>query len=237
MNAKAAQLKNTLRGFSSVDQINGKIIQAQEQIAKLLAELAEAESGAAQLASLDDVINELMSADIFKFVLKDTDVLNELLQNPAVLESVMNDTSLVSDLYGVKLPQSIVDALEGTEDKLYFLHRNDPRTEAETVADIERYYANEHFAGYEIARNVEPEYFGAHPKCKPIQFLFRKDGKDVLAVAVLKYGSKRHIAVSSVKDACYDRGLPYLRFIVGYPNKEHYVVRRTLEELGEIPRV
>jgi hypothetical protein len=26
-----------------------------------------------------------------------------------------------------------------------------------------------------------------------------------------------------------------LYFIVGYPNKQHYVVRRVLEELGDIP--
>ena len=32
----------------------------------------------------------------------------------------MNDTTLVSKLYGVKLPQNIIDELEGTDDKLYF---------------------------------------------------------------------------------------------------------------------
>jgi hypothetical protein len=37
-----------------------------------------------------------------------------------------------------------------------------------------------------------------------------------------------------MKVACLKRGVPYVHFVVGYPNKEHYVIRRVLEELGEI---
>lgn len=234
LNSKAVQLKNALSGYSSVDGINSKINSIEGQIAKLQTELTEAEGNAAQLGSIDDVINELLSANIFKFVLKNLGILNELLKNSAVLKSVMNDTALASKLYGVKLPQNIIDELEGTDDKLYFVHKKDRRTEAQIVADFEKYYANAFFVNYEIARDVEPTYFGAHPKCKPIQFLFKKDGKDVLAVAVLKYSSLTHPAVKDVKEACKKHQIPYLQFIVGYPNKEHYVVRRTLEELGEI---
>ncbi len=234
LSSKAAQLKNALCGYSSIDGIHSKINSTEERIVKLQVELTEAEANATQLGSLDDVINELLSVAIFKFVLKNLSVLSELLKNSAVLKSVMNDTELVSKLYGVKLPQNIIDELEGTDDKLYFVHKKDRRTEAQIVADFEKYFANAFFADYEIARDVEPTYFGAHPKCKPMQFLFRKNGKDVLAVAVLKYSSLSHPAVKDVKSACKNRGIPYLQFIVGYPNKEHYVVRRTLEELGEI---
>lgn len=234
LNSKATQLKNALSGYSSVDGINSKINSIESQIAKLQTELTEVEANAAQLGSIDDVINGLLSANIFKFVLRNLSVLSELLKNSAVLKSVMNDTTLVSKLYGVKLPQNIIDELEGTDDKLYFVHKKDRRTETQIVSDFEKYYANAFFSDYEIARDVEPTYFGAHPKCKPIQFLFKKDGKDVLAVAVLKYSSLTHPAVKDVKEACKKHQIPYLQFIVGYPNKEHYVVRRTLEELGEI---
>ena len=236
LNLKASQLKNALCGYSSVDEINSKINSTDSQITKLQSELVEveAEANSTQLGSLDDVINELLSADIFKFVLRNSTVLSELLKNSAVLKSVMNDTSLVSKLYGVKLPQNIIDQLEGTDDKLYFVHKKDCRTEAQIVADFEKYFASAFFADYEIARDVDPTYFGAHPKCKPIQFLFKKNGKDVLAVAILKYSSLTHPAVKNVKESCKNRRIPYLQFIVGYPNKEHYVVRRALEELGEI---
>lgn len=234
LNLKATQLKNALCGYSSVDEINSKINSTDSQITELQSELVEVEANSTQLGSLDDVINELLSADIFKFVLRNSIVLSELLKNSAVLKLVMNDTSLVSKLYGVKLPQNIIDQLEGTDDKLYFVHKKDCRTEAQIVADFEKYFTSAFFADYEIARDVDPTYFGAHPKCKPIQFLFKKNGKDVLAVAVLKYSSLTHPAVKDVKEACKNRRIPYLQFIVGYPNKEHYVVRRTLEELGEI---
>ena len=234
LNSKAAQLKNALGGYSSIDGINSKINSIEERIVKLQAELSEVEANAAQLGSIADVIKELLSINIFKFVLKNPNVLSELLKNSTILKSVMNNTELVSKIYGVKLPQNIIDELEGTDDKLYFVHKKDCRTEAEIVADFEKYFANAFFADYEIARDVEPTYFGAHPKCKPIQFLFKKNGKDVLAVAVLKYSSLTHPAVKDVKSACENQGIPYLQFIVGYPNKEHYVVRRTLEELGEV---
>lgn len=237
LNLKATQLKNALCGYSSVDEINSKINSTDSQITKLQSELVEVEANSTQLGSLDDVINELLSADIFKFVLRNSTVLSELLKNSAVLKLVMNDTSLVSKLYGVKLPQNIIDQLEGTDDKLYFVHKKDCRTEAQIVADFEKYFTSAFFADYEIARDVDPTYFGAHPKCKPIQFLFKKNGKDVLAVAVVTYTSISHPAVRSVQEHCESRNIKYLRFIVGYPNKEHYVIRRVLEELGEIKKI
>ena len=67
--------------------------------------------------------------------------------------------------------------------------------------------------------------------------LFKKDGKDVLAVAVVTYTSISHPAVRSVQEYCESKNIKYLRFIVGYPNKEHYVIRRVLEELGEIKKI
>ncbi len=234
LNSKAAQLKNALYGYSSADVINSKITSIEGQTAKLYAKLTEVETNAAQFGSIDDVINELLSDNIFKFVLKNLSVLSESLKNSAALKSVMNNTARISKFYSFKLPQNIIDELEGTDDEFYYIHKNDRRTETQIVADLEKYYSDALFADYEIARNVEPTYFGAHPKCKPIQFLFKKDGKDVLAVTVCNYSSATHAAVTNVKEACKKHQIPYIRFIVGYPNKEHYVVRRTLEELGEI---
>ena len=150
LNLKATQLKNALCGYSSVDEINSKINSTDSQITKLQSELVEVEANSTQLGSLDDVINELLSADIFKFVLRNSTVLSELLKNSAVLKLVMNDTSLVSKLYGVKLPQNIIDQLEGTDHKLYFVHKKDCRTEAQIVADFEKYFASAFFADYEI---------------------------------------------------------------------------------------
>lgn len=237
INAKVSQLKGKLGGFTNVDAIDDEVRRLESEVKKAHVELAEVEANATRLGSLEDVINELLSANIFRFVLGNLNVLKELLKNPSILKSIMENESVASKLYGVELPKSIVDELEGTDDQLYFVHKKDRRSETQIVADFESYFANTLLSGYEIVRDVEPTYFGAHPKCKPIQFLFKKNGKDVLAVAVVTYTSISHPAVKSVKEKCDSRNVKYLRFIVGYPNKEHYVVRRVLEELGEISKI
>ena len=156
--------------------------------------------------------------------MKNPSILQELLKDSSVLDSVVNNPKYSSRLYGVALPKDVLNKLEGTGDEYYYLNRNDNRTEAQLMVVFEEYFSNPLFDEYEIVKNVDPTYVGAHPKCKPIQFLFKKDGKDVLAVAILKHSSTSHMAITDVKYSCYDKNIKYIRFIVGYPNKEHYVV-------------
>ena len=65
------------------------------------------EANATRLGSLEDVINELLSANIFRFVLGNLNVLKELLKNPSILKSIMENESVASKLYGVELPTRI----------------------------------------------------------------------------------------------------------------------------------
>ena len=124
--------------------------------------------------------------------------------------------------------------LEGTDtDEWYY--KCDPRTKEELHLVIEQYYNREEFSDYTIVQQILPEFFGVHPMCKPIDFLFCKGKIPVLAVNIVTNASIPHHAVKSVYEACLKNGIRYLRFIVGCPNTEHYVVRRTLEALGEIP--
>jgi hypothetical protein len=93
------------------------------------------------------------------------------------------------------------------------------------------------FAGYNVMKNVSPEYFDEDPACKPVNFLFLRGSEPVLAVNIVPYTGISHGAIRNVRIACEDKGIDYIHFIIGYPNKEHYVIRRVLEELGEIRRL
>jgi|GEM_PF-6705363 len=231
---KAQQLKKAVGGYSSLDEIERDIIVADGDICILQNKLAEAERLASQERSLEEVKRDLLADDIFKFAFNNPNILKDLLEDSSVLDSVVKNPKYTSKLYGVSLPSDIINKLEGTEDKYYYLNRDDKRTEAQLMVDFEKYFSNSLFDEYQIVKNVDPTYFGEDPQCKPIQFLFKKDGKDVLAVAILKYTSVSHMAVRNVQYACDYKNIKYIRFIIGYPNKEHYVVRRVLEELGEI---
>ena len=237
LNSKVSQIENSMGGFASTDAIVRKISETDNLLSnsKLELELAEAKSQSDTIGTIDDVINELLSERFLGFVFEDLSFMTEFFANQTVLKQVANDEKMVAKLYGVKLPKNILDKLEGTEDKLYYTRRKDRRTISQLIADFKEYFSDALFNDYEIECDVAPTYFGANPKCKPIQFLFKKDGKDKLAVAIVTYEGSTHPAITAVRDACKKHKIPYLYFIVGYPNKQHYVVRRVLEELGDIP--
>lgn len=153
-----------------------------------------------------------------------------------VVEKPRVDPSIFANDYTVRLDEEVLRALEGTEDELWFLNANDPRSKEELHADFEAYFKNDLLAGYQIVQNYRPEELALDPACKPINFMFYKDGDRVLAVNIVPYTGISHPAIKNVKIECEERGINYVHFIVGYPNKEHYVVRRVLEELGEVRR-
>ena len=140
--------------------------------------------------------------------------------------------------YNEKLSKKELDKLEGTDDRLYFVHRRDKRTERQIQKDFANYFNKEMFQDYTIETNVPATTldFSSNAKyCKPVNFLFKLGKRPVLAVHIARYNVAKHPVAYYVKDACKRRGIKYICFIENYPNKEHYVVRRVLEELGEIP--
>ncbi len=237
LKAKIDEEKKKLNGYSSANEIETKLRSLKDSILKA-EEKREVLNAPVEVAGTEDeIISELLSDNFIHMTLNTPKIASNLLNNSKVLSIIKDNPSIASNLYGIKLPKEMVDKLEGTEDELYFVHKNDKRDESELIEAFSHYYENGLFSGYEIRKVVAPEYFGAHRKCKPINFLFSKNGEDILAVAIVTYSSITHPAVKNVKLECKNRGIKYLRFIVGYPNMEHYVVRRTLEELGEIPCV
>ena len=142
------------------------------------------------------------------------------------------------DQYTERLSKKELDKLEGTDDRLYFVHRRDKRTEKQLHSDFADYFCKPMFQDYTISSKVSPAVFGESIKyCKEVNFLFKLGNKPVLAVHIAKYSTHTHSAVTNIKKACRRKGIKHLCFILGYPNKEHYVVRRVLEELGEISRL
>ncbi len=222
--------------YSSVEDIEAEIERLNDEIEEAEENLRQfkADNRVRYTGTEEEVISDLLSPEFLKMTLQSSEVMEVLLENRKTFKIIESNHEIMSSLYGKSLPKELLDVLEGTDDELYFVNREDGRTAEELHEDFRAFYRQDLFRGYEIQKNVSPEYFGEHPKCKPVNFLFRKNGKDLLAVSIVKYSSIKHPAVNNVKLACIRNGIKYIHFIIGYPNKEHYVVRRTLEMLGEI---
>lgn len=84
------------------------------------------------------------------------------------------------------------------------------------------------FYDYEICYDYPAAMLkpNSHPACAPIQFMFKKGEKNVLAVVVVKQNTYRGMNVIGTKQICDDLRIPYIRFFEEYPNKEEYVVSR-----------
>ncbi len=89
------------------------------------------------------------------------------------------------------------------------------------------------FPGYTIERNVHPSVFdaGAHPKCYPISYLFKKDGIPVLAVLVMNSNQSRAMISRGTYTILDNNNINYIRFYKGMENKESYVISRIKDNL------
>ena len=89
------------------------------------------------------------------------------------------------------------------------------------------------FQDYEIVFEYPASMLDStsHPACTPVQFMFQKEEKNVLAVVVVKQNTYRGMNVVGTKNLCNERGIPYIRFFEEYPNKEEYVIPRIREYL------
>ena len=115
--------------------------------------------------------------------------------------------------------------------------------------NVDTMYANDHdwdddyFAGiinedtlpgYTVERNVHPRVFDfqAHPKCYPITFLIKKDGRPVLAVMVMRMDQMKAMISRGTYSILEDNGITYIRFFREMLNEESYVLNRVKEYLG-----
>ncbi len=89
------------------------------------------------------------------------------------------------------------------------------------------------FADYEVRSNVSASELdsSAHPKCKPVSFMFYRDGAPVLAVVLVRANTHRGMNVIGTKQIVEAKGIKYLRFYEEYDNEESYVVNRIKQNL------
>lgn len=89
------------------------------------------------------------------------------------------------------------------------------------------------FADYEVRSNVSASELdaSAHPKCKPVSFMFYRDGAPVLAVVLVRANTHRGMNVIGTKKIIEEKGIKYLRFYEEYDNEENYVVNRIKQNL------
>lgn len=89
------------------------------------------------------------------------------------------------------------------------------------------------FPEYEIRENVHASEFvqDVYEKAMPVNFLFCRDGRGVLAILLLR-GSQcgRKFEVETEK-ALQAAGVPCLRYLTDMPNYDFYVINRTREAL------
>lgn len=137
--------------------------------------------------------------------------------------------------YSIRLSDEELRAIEGTTSECWFLENSDTRTKEQLHLAVAQALCIEYFCEYEFMENVSPLYFGENPACKPLDFMLLKDGVPVLAINVVPYTGISHPAIKNIRNACEARGIKYFHLIIGYPNTEHYIVRRALEELGVVP--
>ena len=113
---------------------------------------------------------------------------------------------------------------------------NDPasdRTKEELLDDMKAIIAR-NFPEYEVqyeykAYNLDRN---CHPACTPVEFMFQKNGRNVLAVAIVGQNTYKGRNVLGTKELCEKAGITYIRFFVGYPNKEEYVIERIRKYLA-----
>lgn len=88
---------------------------------------------------------------------------------------------------------------------------------------------------YIIQENIAPMILsaGAHPACKPIDFLFYGDGKPVLAVMVYKSNNSNGMNAVGTRAVLNTLGIPEVKFFEEYDNKAEYVTER-IHKLGGI---
>ncbi|MCQ2427693.1 MAG: hypothetical protein MJ137_04745 [Clostridia bacterium] len=89
------------------------------------------------------------------------------------------------------------------------------------------------FSDYSVEREVPASALdaGAHPKCKPVSFLMKKNGSPVLAIMLVTTKSYRWFSTQQTESVCRELGIPTLRFYEQCENNRDYVADRIRKAL------
>jgi len=145
---------------------------------------------------------------------------------------------LFSFLFGGKSkPQTVDISKPATAEEL---KKNVPDFSYEQwKAYFEKIFTTE-FPGRDFEKDVSAEELvnltglssQPHPACAPVDFLFLKDGKPVVAVVLVRANTYRGMNVKGTHDICLDAGLEYVRFFIDMQNTGDYVANRMKAYLG-----
>lgn len=129
-------------------------------------------------------------------------------------------------------------SLEELEDEKKAAKPGNYRLIARLVYKIARIIKN-NFQDYEVEYMADPAQLDAtFTYGAPIHFLFKKDGKPVLAVVVVTKGGYKLPLMEGTEKACERANVRYMRFFCNcdYPNKTDYIRERIRQGLTSTPQ-
>lgn len=167
--------------------------------------------------------------DIFKSI---TDEVKDTVTTKLAEEVKENLTSKITGEIKGSAASKTLEKFKGNAAQFTGTNSKSLRSRTELINDFKKLFS-EHFSEYNIRYEVSASSLDAfaHPACTPIQFLFEKDGKAVLAAVIVRPNTYRGMNVVATKDVCDNRGIRYLRFFEDMPNEDTYVVNRIKENL------
>ena len=95
-------------------------------------------------------------------------------------------------------------------------------------AIIERNFDSAQYRKNVPASELDPS---CHPACTPIQYLFYREDKPVLAVVLVRQNNYRGMNVKGTQHICEAADIVYMRFFKELTNEEAYVANRINEYL------
>lgn len=109
----------------------------------------------------------------------------------------------------------------------FYIKELTPQLAADTQKQFDEWFRY-CFSDYVIEKDVPASRLdaSAHPACTPIQFLFIRDSRPVLAVVLVTQKNYRGKNVKGTQELCEKAGIRYIRFFMEYPNERDYVIDR-----------
>ena len=108
-------------------------------------------------AQADPWANSDPWADFADYQQPEKEIVEKIVEKPVVVEKVIEKEKPVVEpqvnpieAYTERLSQRELDKLEGTDDRLYYVHRRDKRTERQLHKDFESYFNTSLFSDYTI---------------------------------------------------------------------------------------
>lgn len=102
-----------------------------------------------------------------------------------------------------------------------------PRTEEEEASlAYFNYLFHGAFPDLQIRRDVPAAELGGESWCVPVDFLFSRNGRNLLAVCICDQHRWKNKPIRGTEQAAQQAGIPFMRFIRQFSNRPEYVIPR-----------